>query len=225
MIEGPQNNALQLTRGASEASGLRRTHRCLVPLAAERECSTGSPVTACSDAKEQRPLEPLAGLMARWIGLTFHQRLGSKHRLSTQRGFSPGPRRRSRVPHRRAPSLLLSSPASAWFRTTDQTAVLRGACQVSCISSSPSASSMFSSPVNGSFRSCPKVARRVSVNNVMKLVPVAAQHPPPCRSSLLRMAIGSPRQRPARNNRLQNKGLERTRSTRIAAGPRRSTQC
>ena len=35
------NNALQLTRGASEASGLRRTHHCLVPLAAERECSTG----------------------------------------------------------------------------------------------------------------------------------------------------------------------------------------
>jgi len=33
-----QNNALQLTRGALEASGLRRTHHCLVPLAAEREC-------------------------------------------------------------------------------------------------------------------------------------------------------------------------------------------
>ena len=32
------NNALQLTRGASEASGLRRTHHCLVPPAAEREC-------------------------------------------------------------------------------------------------------------------------------------------------------------------------------------------
>ena len=36
-----QNNALQLTRGASEASGLRRTRHSLVPLAAERECSTG----------------------------------------------------------------------------------------------------------------------------------------------------------------------------------------
>ena len=35
-----QNNALQLTRGASEASGLRRTRHSLVPLAAERECST-----------------------------------------------------------------------------------------------------------------------------------------------------------------------------------------
>ncbi len=33
------NNALQLTRGASEASGLRRTRQSLVPLAAERECS------------------------------------------------------------------------------------------------------------------------------------------------------------------------------------------
>jgi hypothetical protein len=37
----PQDNALQLTRGASEASGLRRTHPCLVPLAAERECYAG----------------------------------------------------------------------------------------------------------------------------------------------------------------------------------------
>ena len=37
----PHNNALQLTRGASEASGLRRTRRLLVPLAAERECWTG----------------------------------------------------------------------------------------------------------------------------------------------------------------------------------------
>ena len=35
------NNALQLTRGASEASGLRRTRHCLVPLAAERECCAG----------------------------------------------------------------------------------------------------------------------------------------------------------------------------------------
>ena len=34
----PYNNALQLTRGASEASGLRRTRHRLVPLAAEREC-------------------------------------------------------------------------------------------------------------------------------------------------------------------------------------------
>ena len=36
--EEPDNNALQLTRGASEASGLRRTRHSLVPLAAEREC-------------------------------------------------------------------------------------------------------------------------------------------------------------------------------------------
>jgi hypothetical protein len=40
MSAAPQNNALQLTRGASEASGLRRTRHSLVPLAAERECST-----------------------------------------------------------------------------------------------------------------------------------------------------------------------------------------
>ena len=32
----PSNNAMQLTRGASEASGLRRPRRHLVPLAAER---------------------------------------------------------------------------------------------------------------------------------------------------------------------------------------------
>ncbi len=37
----PHNNALQLTRGASEASGLRRTRHSLVPLAAERECCAG----------------------------------------------------------------------------------------------------------------------------------------------------------------------------------------
>ena len=35
----PPNNAMQLTRGASEASGLRRPHHHLVPLAADRECS------------------------------------------------------------------------------------------------------------------------------------------------------------------------------------------
>ena len=38
MRAGPDNNALQLTRGASVASGLRRTRHSLVPLAAEREC-------------------------------------------------------------------------------------------------------------------------------------------------------------------------------------------
>ena len=38
----PHNNALQLTRGASAASGLRRTRHSLVPLAAERECWTGA---------------------------------------------------------------------------------------------------------------------------------------------------------------------------------------
>jgi len=38
MITMPSNNAMQLTRGASEASGLRRPHRSLVPLAADREC-------------------------------------------------------------------------------------------------------------------------------------------------------------------------------------------
>ncbi len=32
------NNAMQLTRGVSEASGLRRPHHHLVPLAADREC-------------------------------------------------------------------------------------------------------------------------------------------------------------------------------------------
>jgi len=32
------NKAMQLTRGASEASGLRRTHPSLVPLAADRRC-------------------------------------------------------------------------------------------------------------------------------------------------------------------------------------------
>jgi hypothetical protein len=32
------NNAMQLTRGALEASGLRRPHHRLVPLAADREC-------------------------------------------------------------------------------------------------------------------------------------------------------------------------------------------
>jgi len=42
--QAPQNNALQLTRGASEASGLRRTHHRLVPLAAERECCTRAEV-------------------------------------------------------------------------------------------------------------------------------------------------------------------------------------
>ena len=40
-IDVRYNNALQLTRGASEASGLRRTRLCLVPLAAERECYPG----------------------------------------------------------------------------------------------------------------------------------------------------------------------------------------
>jgi hypothetical protein len=37
----PPNNGMQLTRGASEASGLRRPHHSLMPLAADPECSTG----------------------------------------------------------------------------------------------------------------------------------------------------------------------------------------
>ena len=37
LAKAPQNDAMQLTRGASEASGLRRPHLCLVPLAADRE--------------------------------------------------------------------------------------------------------------------------------------------------------------------------------------------
>jgi hypothetical protein len=40
-ISRTPNKAMQLTRGASEASGLRRPHLCLVPLAADRECSVG----------------------------------------------------------------------------------------------------------------------------------------------------------------------------------------
>jgi hypothetical protein len=34
----PPNKAMQLTRGASEAAGLRRPHHSLVPLAADRRC-------------------------------------------------------------------------------------------------------------------------------------------------------------------------------------------
>ena len=45
-MTAPQNNAMQLTRGASEASGLRRTHHSLVPLAADRECYT-TPARPC----------------------------------------------------------------------------------------------------------------------------------------------------------------------------------
>ena len=40
-MTGLSNNAMQLTRGARVASGLRRTHHSLVPLAADRECCPG----------------------------------------------------------------------------------------------------------------------------------------------------------------------------------------
>ena len=40
-IRRTPNNGMQLTRGASEASGLRRPHHSLMPLAADPECSTG----------------------------------------------------------------------------------------------------------------------------------------------------------------------------------------
>ena len=141
----------------------------------------------------------------------FHPTIGSKHRLSTQRRLSPGPHRRGTAPPQPAPSLLLSSPASAWLRATESDGGSSWRLPGS-LRQQPAFGVVNAQQLCERWPSLMSQRRRVSANDIMKLVPVPVHHPPPCRRRLLRVAIASPGQRPARNNRPQNNALHLTRS-------------